>query len=75
MKKIRVRVKPNARASELTPPAEGDLWEAKLKAPPVDGKANQELVGLVARYFDCTRAQVEIVAGETGRVKLIRISA
>ena len=34
--------------SELTQAADG-TWVATLKAPPVDGKANTELVGLVAK--------------------------
>jgi len=41
-------VKPRARVSELTQAADG-TWVATLKAPPVDGKANTELVGLVAK--------------------------
>ena len=42
---IQVKVKPNARQSVLLPPAEpGAPWTAQLKSPPVDGKANEELI-------------------------------
>lgn len=47
---LQVKVKPSARVSSLTQAAEGS-WLAQLKAPPVDGKANQELIALVAHHF------------------------
>jgi uncharacterized protein YggU (UPF0235/DUF167 family) len=48
--KLRVKVKPNARVSSLVQKPDG-TWLARLKSPPVDGKANQELVELVAEHF------------------------
>lgn len=69
---IRVTVKPNARASELEELADG-TWLARLKAPPVDGKANAELVALVARRFGQPKACVSIKRGTTGRVKLVTV--
>ncbi|TAN11347.1 MAG: DUF167 domain-containing protein [Burkholderiaceae bacterium] len=56
-----VRVKPGSRISELTQDADG-TWLARLKAPPVDGKANAELVALVARRFGVPKANAELVA-------------
>lgn len=72
MKTIQVRVKPNARSSSLEE-TEAGLWLAQLKSPPVDGKANDELVALVARRFGCARSAVSIRSGASGRLKLIRI--
>ena len=69
---IQVKVKPRARVSLLTP-EEGGLWVAQLKSPPVDGKANEELVALVARYFGCRRAAVSIKSGGSARTKLVQI--
>ena len=68
-----MKVKPNARVSRLTPATEGP-WLAQLKAPPVDGKANAELVALVAGHFGCSRAAVSIRSGAGGRVKWLRIA-
>jgi uncharacterized protein (TIGR00251 family) len=70
---LRVKVKPNARESSLEQAADGS-WLAKLKSPPVDGKANAELVALVASQFGCRKADVEIKAGASGRLKLVRIA-
>ena len=54
---LRVRVKPNARASSLHQAPDG-TWQAQLKSPPVEGKANEELISLVADHFRCRKADV-----------------
>ena len=69
---LTVKVKPNARASSLVQGDDG-TWLATLKSPPVDGKANAELIALVAERFHCPKAAVSIKAGAGGRTKLIRI--
>lgn len=71
---LTVRVKPRAKISELVQLPDGG-WMAKLKAPPVHGKANEELISLVAAHFRCPKAAVTIKAGATGRRKLVKIDA
>lgn len=73
MKTIRVKVKPNARVGGLEELSDGS-WVARVKAPPVDGKANIELVTLIARHFGVRKAQVSIKSGASGRLKLVRIA-
>jgi len=72
VKIIQVKVKPNARVSILQETGSGP-WLAQLKAPPVDGKANKELVTLIARQFGCPKSAVAIKSGASGRIKLVRI--
>jgi uncharacterized protein YggU (UPF0235/DUF167 family) len=69
---IQVRVRPDARTSSLEP-ADVGVWLATLKALPFDGKANEELVALVARHFDCHKSAVSIKSGASGRMKRVRI--
>jgi len=69
---IRVRVKPNARSSSLVQLADGS-WMARVKAQAVEGKANKELVVLIASHFRCAKAAVSIKSGASGRIKLVRI--
>ena len=69
---IEVKVKPNARASVLEQSTDG-TWLAQVKAPPVDGKANRELIALVAQRFGCPKSAVSIKTGASGRTKLVRI--
>ena len=72
-KVIQVKVKPNSRASLLEQKDDG-TWLAQIKSPPVDGKANEELVGLVAKHFKCRRSDVSIKSGGSSRIKLIQLS-
>ncbi len=67
-----VKVKPNARTSALTPLSDGS-WVAQVKAPPVEGKANKELIALVAEHFHCAKSQVSVTHGALGRLKRVRI--
>lgn len=71
---IRVKVKPNARASALTQLPDGS-WVAQVKAPAIEGRANEELIALVAEYFQCVKAAVSIKTGASGRLKLVRIES
>lgn len=72
MRTIQVKVKPNARESALEEQADGS-WLARVKAPPVDGKANAALIELIADHFGVRKAQVSIKSGASGRMKFVQI--
>ena len=67
---LQVKVKPNARTRSLVQAPDG-TWLAKLESPPVDGKANRELIALVAKHFGCAKSEVSIKSGASGRLKLV----
>ncbi len=69
---IRVRVKPRARTSALTQLPDGS-WVARVKSPAIEGKANKELIALVAEHFHRGKAAVSIKSGASARLKLVRI--
>lgn len=69
---LNVRVKPRAQRDEFVLQPDGS-WLARVKAPPVDDKANQALVALVAAHFDCPRKSVRIRRGMTSRTKVLEI--
>lgn len=69
---IQVKVKPRSSMSQLLRDASG-TWVARLKSAPVDGKANAELIALVAQWFDRPKTAVSITSGATARLKLLRI--
>lgn len=71
---IRIKVRPNARVSSLEQQEDGSFL-ASLKAPPVDGKANAELVLLVSRRFGVPKSRVTIKAGASSRLKLVVVDA
>jgi uncharacterized protein (TIGR00251 family) len=72
MQRLSVLVKPNSRVAALERQADGS-WLARVRSPPVDGKANDELLALIARAFGVRKAQVSIRSGGSGRTKRIEI--
>lgn len=72
MRLIPIKVKPLAHQSQLTPQDDGS-YLAQLKAPPVDGKANAELIALVAQFFGVSRAAVRIKSGASARIKRVQV--
>lgn len=73
MRTLKLKVKPGARVDELVEQADG-TWLARVKAPPVDGKANEAVIALIAAHFGVRKAQVTIKSGASGRLKLVQIS-
>jgi uncharacterized protein YggU (UPF0235/DUF167 family) len=74
MRLVQVRVKPRAQASVIKDAGDGTLI-AHLKARPIDGEANEELIGLIARHFGCSRSAVSIKSGASSRTKLLKVDA
>jgi len=68
-----VRVIPRAGKSEIAGTRNNALL-VRLKAPPVDGAANEELIRLLATILGIPRRHIEIVSGHTSRAKRIRIA-
>jgi uncharacterized protein (TIGR00251 family) len=71
---IEVKVRPSAGTSVLQQDVAG-RWLAQLRSPPEDGKANAELIGLVAKHFGCRKSAVSIKSGASGRLKLVKIES
>lgn len=70
--KLVLTVKPNAKRSEIID-SNGSLT-AFLKSAPVDGKANTELIKLLAKHFHQPQSSITIKHGSNGRKKLIEIA-
>lgn len=68
-----VRVIPRSSRSEIVGEYGGAL-KVKLNSPPVDGVANAELIKLLAKEFDVSKARVEILSGNTSKLKQVKIS-
>jgi uncharacterized protein len=68
-----VRVQPRASRTGIAG-THGDALRIALAAPPIDGRANDELLRYFADLFHVSRTAVNILAGENGRNKVIRIA-
>ena len=69
---LAVWVTPGAPRSEVAGVAGGRL-RLRLAAPALEGKANAELVRLVAETLGVLRRQIDLATGATGRRKLLRV--
>jgi uncharacterized protein (TIGR00251 family) len=70
---IDIAVKPRS-SREGVGPVQGDRLVVAVNAPPVDGKANEAVVRVLAETFGIPRSAVAIVRGETGRKKTVRLA-
>jgi uncharacterized protein (TIGR00251 family) len=68
----RLRVVPRSRQSTFAG-LQGDRLKIRVAAPPVDGKANAELLAFMSRAFGVPRARVRVVAGGGSRDKTVEI--
>lgn len=70
---ITVRVTPRARNNEIIEVLSDLTVKIRLTAPPVEGKANKALIEFLSDVLDIPKSKIEIVAGETGRDKIVSI--
>ena len=71
--KIRVRVQPNASQNEVLAFKDG-LLQVRVAAPPIKGKANQELIRLLSDILGISKSNLTIEKGMTSRTKVVGIS-
>jgi uncharacterized protein len=69
---LAVRVKAGSGPDRLLGLRDGTL-QARISAPPVDGRANRALCRLIARHCGVAASAVQIASGARSRTKLVRI--
>jgi uncharacterized protein (TIGR00251 family) len=71
---LAIRVTPGAKRNEIDGFLEDGTIRVRLTAPPVEGKANTALIEFLSKVLGVRRSDIEIVAGETSRNKLVSIT-
>ena len=69
---LKIRVVPRASKSEIVSFTDGAL-KIRIAAPPIDGAANAELVKLLSKTFDVSKSRIEILSGQTSKMKQVKI--
>ena len=69
---LEVKVKPNAKQQKIEI-TEAGVWLVSLRCPPVEGKANKELIKLLSKELGAPKSKIQIKSGLTSRNKLIKI--
>jgi uncharacterized protein (TIGR00251 family) len=70
---LRIRVQPRAKRDEVVGERDGAIV-IRLKAPPVDGKANAALTAFIAEAAGVPRSRVKIVRGASSREKVVHVN-
>jgi uncharacterized protein len=70
---VAVRVTPRASHNKIVEMMDDGTIKIHLAAPPVDGEANDQLIRFLAEVLNVPKSKVEIVAGATGRDKLVSV--
>ena len=70
---IKLKIQTRASRDELLE-AHNDCLKVRIKAAPVDGKANLHLIKFLAKTFKVPTTSITIVRGKTSRQKSLRVS-
>jgi uncharacterized protein len=70
--RLRLRVSPGAARTELVG-RYGSAWKVRVSAAPERGQANEAVVALLAGRLHVPRTALSVVAGRTGRDKVVEL--
>lgn len=65
---LKLHVQPNAKENKVIG-LHGESLKLKIKAPPVDNKANKEVTLFLSKEFNISKSSIELTAGQTSREK------
>lgn len=71
---LNIRVQPRASRDEIAGHLDARL-KVRLRAPPVDGKANQQLIRFIAKLCGVSPGKVTLLSGTTGRNKRLSVDS
>lgn len=70
--KISVQVKPNARKDEVSLSDDG-VYVVKVSVPPIEGRANERLIEILAEHFNKPKRSIQILIGKRGKHKIVEV--
>ncbi|MEW5861495.1 MAG: DUF167 domain-containing protein [Cyanobacteriota bacterium] len=70
--KKQVKVEPNSKNKSIEEAEDGSIT-VHLKSPPVDGKANEELIQILSKKFNVSKSRILLKSGLSSRNKLVEI--
>ena len=70
---FKVQVQPRSSRNQLVG-LQGDALKVKLTAPPVEGRANQACIEVLAEALGVPKSSLRIISGETSRRKLVLLA-
>lgn len=71
--KIQVKVKAGARCNCVSFDEEKSLYIISTKVPPIEGRANEAVIKLIAGYFKVPKSDVKLKTGQKSKIKIFEI--
>ena len=71
---LRIHAQPRAKKSEVAGPTAEGFLKVRLAAPPVEGKANRELLRFLADALGVSPRRLELVGGEKSTRKRVQVA-
>jgi len=72
---LAVRITPRASRNEIHEILDDGTVKIRITAAPVEGQANQALIEFLSSILDVQKSKLEIVAGQSGRDKIIAVES
>lgn len=72
MKRISVKITPNAKKEGIIDEG-NNCFKVKVKAPAIEGKANEAMIKLLSKYFNIPKSCIKISRGEFAKNKIVEI--
>ncbi len=73
-----IKATPNSTKSKIsgkfTDEKNQEYLKINLAAVPEDGKANEELIRFLSKLLNISKSKIEVIRGETSRIKVVRIT-
>lgn len=70
---LAIRVTPRASRNEIVELLEDGTIKVRIAAPPSDNEANETLISFLAEVLGVSKSRLDIVAGASGRDKLVSV--
>ena len=70
--RLRLRVAPGGRRSAVVG-RHGEAWKVRVAAAPERGRANDEVIAVIAAALDISRSSVRLVSGASSRDKVVEL--
>ncbi len=69
---IKIKVEPRSSRAGIVG-SYGESLKVKITSPPVEGKANRELIEILAKELKIAKRDIEIISGKSSRNKIIKL--
>lgn len=71
--KIQIKVKAGARCDCVSFDEEKNLYSVQIRIPPVEGRANEAVIKLLAGYFKVPKSEISLKTGQKAIIKIFEI--